>query len=331
MVNNYHMPTRQRALLLVHPYYRPDRKRKKTRSQTEKDVWLALKRLGYDTRVSTAQSDLLELDRDLAAHRPHFVFNLLEEFRDEGVYDFHAVSFLEAKAVPFTGCNPRGMILTRNKLWTAEISRAAAVRAPKTWLASAVVRIPEPAFPLILKFNHEHASLGITLKSIVRNKLELRKQLKKLAEYDAEIVAQDFITGREVTVGVTGNVKPVGFHPRELRMRSESRIVTEKVKFSEKYRRQEKITARYFVGDEQLIRELKAASCRLFTHMNLSGYARFDFRLDRAGNFYLIDVNANPNLARDEDFALSAKWDGMPYDDLLQRIIRLAKDYRPVC
>ncbi len=315
----------------MHPYYRPDRKRRKARSQTEKDVWLALKRLGYDTRVSSAQDDLRELDRDLAEHRPHFVFNLLEEFRDEGVYDFHAVSFLEANGVACTGCNPRGLILTRNKLWTAEISRAAGVRSPKTWLARSLARVPEPSFPLILKFNNEHASLGITLKNIVRNTGDMRRRLKDLAVYDAEVVAQEFIAGREVSVAVTGNRKPTAFHPRELRMKSETKIVTQMVKFSEKYRWREKITARYFVGDKNLIQELKAASCRLFIHMNLSGYGRFDFRLDRGGNFYLIDVNANPNLARDEDFALSAKWDGVPYEDLVQKIIRLAKDYQPIC
>src|SRR5262245_6345917 len=137
----------KRALLLVHPYFRPDRK--PARSQTEKDVWVTLKRLGFKCQISAAQSDLRELDRDLAAHRPHFVFNLLEEFRDEGIFDFHAVSFLEARGVPYTGCNPRGLIVSRNKTWTAHIARSFGIPAPLTWNARDVVRIPEPRFPLI--------------------------------------------------------------------------------------------------------------------------------------------------------------------------------------
>jgi len=319
------MALHQRALLLVHPYFRPDRK--KARSQTEKDVWLALKRMKFDVLISTAQGDLRELDRDLAAHRPHFVFNLLEEFRDEGVYDFHAVSFLEAREIPVTGCNPRGMVVSRNKLWTAQIARGAGVRSPKSWQAASLAQAREAPFPLILKFINEHASLGMTLKNVVRDPRQLKRRMRELSSFGAELMAQEFISGQELSVGVAGNGRPVAFHPRELRMRSDDMFVTEKVKFSEKFRWREKITARYFKGDKNLIRDLKAASCRLFKALNLSGYARFDYRLDRAGNFFLIDVNANPNLARDEDFALSAKFDGTPYEELLGKIIRLAKEY----
>jgi D-alanine-D-alanine ligase len=321
------MRSRKRALLLVHPYFRPDRKT--VRSQTEKDVWLGLKRLGFHCEISTAQSDLRELDRDLAAHRPHFVFNLLEEFRDEGVYDFHAVTFLEARGVAYTGCNPRGLIVSRNKTWTAQIANSCGVSSPKTWTAKDAVGLPEGEFPLILKFNNEHASLGMTIKNVVRSPGELRRRARGLKGFPGELVAQKFIAGREVSVGVTGNRRLDTFHPRELRLKSDSNFVTERVKFSVKFRTKHRIRALYFSGDERLIRSLQAASRRLFQGMKLSGYARFDFRLERAGNFYLIDVNANPNLARDEDFALSAKWGGLPYEDLLARIVRLGCGYGP--
>jgi D-alanine-D-alanine ligase len=321
------MASRKRALLLVHPYFRPDRK--KARSQTEKDVWLGLKRLGFHCEVSVAQSDLRDLDRDLAQHKPHFVFNLLEEFRDEGVFDFHAVTFLEARGVTYTGCNPRGLIVSRNKTWTAQIARSMAVRSPGTWSAREALRISEESFPLILKFNNEHASLGMTKKSVVRNRADLRPRLRELSRYTAEVVAQEFISGREVSVAVTGNRKLRAFHPRELRLRSDASFVTEKVKFNAKYRNRLGIRALQFAGDPQIIRSLQNSSCRMFEAMKLSGYARFDYRLDRAGNSHLIDVNANPNLARDEDFALSAKRGGLAYEDLLTKIIRLAQDYRP--
>lgn len=321
------MRPNKRALLLLHPYFRPDRK--KVKSQTEKDVWLGLKRLGFQCYISTAQSDLRELDRDLAAHRPHFVFNLLEEFRDEGVYDFHAVTFLEARGVAYTGCNPRGMIVSRNKAWSAHIARSVGVRSPETWLARDLLRVPEPPFPLILKYNNEHASLSMTERSLVRNPAQLRRRVRELQQFRAELVAQEFVAGRELSVGVTGNGRPSAFNPRELRLKSDESFVTERVKFSAKHRFKHRITARYFVGPKELSRDLKLASCRLFQAMKLSGYARFDFRLDRNGNFFLIDVNANPNLARDEDFALSAKREGVGYEPLLEKIVRLGRQYEP--
>lgn len=321
------MPSRKRALLLVHPYFRPDRK--SPRSQTERDVWLGLKRAGFQCELSTAQSDLRDLDRDLARFKPHFVFNLLEEFRDEGIFDFHAVSFLEARGVVYTGCNPRGLIVSRNKTWASHIARSVEVNAPETWSADSALRLMNVRFPLILKFNNEHASLGMTRKSVVHNRVDLRRRLRELAQYSAEVVAQEFIPGREVSVAVTGNLQPRAFQPRELRLRSDSGFVTERIKFNARHRNRLGIRAHYFNGDPKLIRAMQVASCQMFRGLKLSGYARFDYRLDRAGKFHLIDVNANPNLARDEDFALSAKRAGLAYEDLLMKIVRLARDYRP--
>lgn len=319
------MPSRQRALLLVHPYFRPDRK--KVRSRTEKDVWLSLKRLNYDVRISTAQGDLRELERDLVSSRPSFVFNLLEEFRDEGVYDFHAVSFLEGLSVPVTGCNPRGLIVSRNKLWTAHIARGMGVRAPRSWSAKALLDATELPCPVILKFNNEHASLGMTLKNLVRTRSELRARVAELGTYPAAVMAQEFIAGRELSVSMLGGHQ--SFPPRELRLGSEQDFVTEKVKFSAKHRLRRGIRAGFLAAEPKLLQGLAAASSRLFSTMGLSGYARFDFRLHRSGEFYLIDVNANPNLARDEDFAVSAARAGLRYDSLIARIVTLAKSYRP--
>ncbi len=110
-------------MLLVHPQMRPDRF--KPRGPTELDVWKALRRLGYLVEVTALQTDLRQLDLQLARTNPSVVFNLLEEFRDEGIYDFHPVSFLEALGVPFTGCNPRGLAITRNKEWAVHIARGA--------------------------------------------------------------------------------------------------------------------------------------------------------------------------------------------------------------
>ncbi|NJL24285.1 MAG: hypothetical protein HC902_03305 [Calothrix sp. SM1_5_4] len=80
----------KRVLLLVHPRFRPDRGK---REGTEFDVWSALRKLGFSTEVAAVDSDLRGFDRQLREYLPDVVFNLLEEFDGEAVFDFHLVSF----------------------------------------------------------------------------------------------------------------------------------------------------------------------------------------------------------------------------------------------
>src|SRR4051812_6500308 len=98
---------------MVHPQFRPDRAPR--RAGTERDVWLALRRLGHTVQVAGVSEDLRKLDKELAEFRPHIAVNLMEEFRSEAVFDFHIISFLESLGIPYTGCNPRGLVLSRNK------------------------------------------------------------------------------------------------------------------------------------------------------------------------------------------------------------------------
>src|SRR4051812_27813735 len=105
----------KRILVLVHPQFDP-RLKARAAAATEWDVWRGLKALGATVDVVAAETDLRAFDRQLSAFRPQLVFNLLEEFRGEGVFDFHLITYLESLGLPYTGCNPRGLIVTRNKL-----------------------------------------------------------------------------------------------------------------------------------------------------------------------------------------------------------------------
>lgn len=318
----------RRVLLLVHPYFRPDRK--KARSQTEKDVWLSLRRMGVQCQICAVQQDLVQLEKDLAEFRPHVALNLLEEFRNEGVFDFHVVSYLEAKGVPVTGCNPRGMIVSRNKLWCAQLAAAAGVQAPLSCPANEVRSRPWQG-PWILKYNLEHASLGLSQANVVHSFKEYQKRMRALRRrVGAEILAQQFIAGREASVSVLGSKKLWVFEPRELKLPKAESVATEKIKFSASFRRVQKIRARPFKTESSAtVEEMKRAASSMFGRLQMSGYARFDFRVDKAGRPFLIDVNANPNLARDEDFATSARFAGWSYEDLLRRILESAIQYRP--
>lgn len=313
-----------RVLLLVHPYFRPDRKIR--RSQTEYDVWRALLRLGHQVEICAEQENLRSFDKQLASFKPHIVFNLLEEFREEGIYDFHLVSFLESLGIPSTGCNPRGLILSRNKFASLSAAAHLGIAVPKQALYGAPLG-HGLGWPRILKFNREHASLGIQKSNVVSKDFDRQRVYRRMMKlFEGEVLEQEFISGQEVTVSVWGNDKPQSFRPWRLHLKSPQDLATERVKFSSSHRRQTGIRATRFTG--ALAGRIERQAKVLFKGLDLNGYVRFDFRI-RENTPYLIDVNANPNLSKSEDLATSANACGINYLKLIQGIVNLGLSYEP--
>jgi D-alanine-D-alanine ligase len=300
---------------------RPDRR--SPEGATESDVWKALKKLGCAVQIVPLRDDLGALDRALAAQKPSVVFNLLEEFRDEGVFDFHPVAYLEARGVPYTGCNPRGLVVSRNKTWAVQIARGLGVKAPETFASPGAAR-----FPAFVKFVREHASRGLTQRSRVSTAAELKRTVASMRKkYPGEIALQEFVHGEDVTVSLYGNAKAVALAPWRLSLGSGDAFATERIKFNSEMRRRHGIRAYRYEGPAAA--ELAESARRLYSAFELSGYARLDFRVAPSGEAYFIDVNANPNLAKDEDFACAARFAKLEYPALIEETLRLARNYRP--
>jgi len=81
----------------------------------EFDVAETLRSMGHDVLQLGVDDDLAPLRRAVSEWRPHIVFNLLESFHNISTFDQHVASFLELLRVPYTGCNPRGLTLARDK------------------------------------------------------------------------------------------------------------------------------------------------------------------------------------------------------------------------
>ena len=316
----------KRVLIAVHPHFRPDRRAK--RAGTEADVWVALRRLGHQVRVAGVEEDLDQFGAEVSEFKPHIVFNLLEEFRGEAIFDFHVISLLEARGIPFTGCNPRGLVLSRNKYLTGLVAQGLGVRTPRSWLLFRGEKerlSPAPEFPLFVKLNREHASLGIRESNRVQNPMQLRSTCRRLRDkFDSEILLQDFILGKDVTIGVWGNQRCSALAPRTLHLGGRDRVSTARVKFSASWQKRRVIRSVEFKAE--CTGRLQKEALLLYRHLDMSGYARFDFRVQEDGTTFLIDVNANPNLAKDEDFVVSS---GLPYLEVVEKIIDLGLRYRP--
>jgi len=189
-------------------------------------------------------------------------------------------------------------------------------------------------FPLFVKSTVEDASLGIAQASVVEDAARLKERIEFVhTQVGSDALVEEFIEGRELYVGVLGNERltrlPVwemvfGSMPESL-----AAIATRKVKWDKRYQAKYGITTR--AAQElppAVVTRLDKLSRRIYRALGLSGYARMDFRVTPTGEVYVLEANANPNLETEEDFAESARAAGMPYNELLEKLMALGLSYR---
>jgi D-alanine-D-alanine ligase len=306
--------------------------------KTEWDVCSTLQKLGHEVYKLGVSDDLSVIRDSIDAFHPHIAFNLLEGFRDFHVFDQHVVSYLELIEQPYTGCNPRGMTLARDKALTKKIMAYHRIHVPEFAVfprRRQIVRPKKLGFPLVVKSVNVEGSVGISKSSLVRDDDELKDRVKYIHEaLGTYAIAEEYIEGRELYVGLMGNLRLKTFPVWELLFEKAPEdmpvMATEKAKWDPRYQKRWGITTRAATdlpaGHDKLIPHL---SKRIFRILGLTGYARLDFRMSAKGDLYLLEANPNPQLAHGEDFADSAAADGMQYDRLLQQICALGLQYSP--
>jgi D-alanine-D-alanine ligase len=332
-----------RVLLMVHEtLVPPDDVRDMSASEidefrAERDVLHALRRSGHEVRVVGIGDRLTELRETIGEWRPHVVFNLLDEFQGIISHDHYVVAYLEILKQRYTGCNPRGMMLSRDKVLTKRVLATHGVATPAFKLFPFGRRFRAPArvgFPLFVKSATEDASLGISQASLCDDMRSLRERVELIHEQvQSDALAEEYVDGRELYVGVLGNSKLVTLPPWEMDFgtlpRDQARVATRRAKWNRKYRAKHAIET----GKAELRSEQRALLSRLakraYRALYMSGFARMDFRLCADGRVYLLEANCNPNLSQGEDFADAAKAAGVGYAALVNRIVQLGLAYMP--
>jgi D-alanine-D-alanine ligase len=306
--------------------------------RTEYDVISTLGALGHDVQTLGVHDDLSELRRASAEWKPHIAFNLLEGFDDITIFDQNVVSHLELLKLAYTGCNPRGLLLARDKSLSKKLLAYHRVPVPEFEVCRIGRPIRRPKrlnFPLIVKSLTQEASIGISQASVVDNDEKLKERVAFIHDsIGTAAIVEQYIEGREIYVGILGNQSLQALPVWELFFTNmpvdAKRIATDRVKWSAKYQKKYGI-------ESGPARELADVACERIQHMckrayralELSGYARIDIRLDEAGSVWVLEANPNPQIARREDFAASADRIGLSYESLLQRILNLGVRWQP--
>lgn len=306
--------------------------------RTEYHVYSNLFNLGHDVRVIGVGDQLSELRETILEWKPHVVFNLLEEFSGIAAYDQHVVAYLEMIRQPYTGCNPRGLMLSRDKVLTKQVLAWHRIATPAFQLFPVGRRFREPRklrFPLFVKSATLDASQGIAQASIVDDMRSLRERVTFIHErLQSDALVEEYIDGRELYIGVLGNSRLTTLPVWEMNFgslaESQSGIATRKVKWDRDYQKRHGITTGPAEGlGEAEINRLTRLVKRIYRALHLSGYARLDLRMRPDGSVMLLEANANPDLTHGEDFAESAAVSGLSYDALLMRIVNLGLSYMP--
>lgn len=300
--------------------------------QTEFDVKSTLLDLGHSVKVVGVYDNLAPIRQTIEGWKPHIAFNLLEDFAGQGDLDHYVVSYLDMMGVPYTGCNPRGLVLARDKALSKKLLTYHRIHVPnfavfpigKKFRASRHLR-----YPMIVKSLMEEGSVGIAQASYVENEDQLHDRVVLIHDKTGgDAIAEQYIGGRELYVTVVGNAKLDVYPIRELVFQKVDaglpRMATYKVKWDYDYRERWGI-------DYQFARNLPAGLSehipklckRVYRILGLSGYARCDLRLDPQGSVFVLEANPNPAIANNEDCALAAEKIGLDYPRFIQRILSL--------
>jgi len=303
----------------------------------EYDVIETLREQGHEVRVLGVHDDLAGIRPTAGFFQPHIVLNLMEAFAGVTTFDQNVVSYLELLRLRYTGCNPRGLILARDKGLSKKLLAYHRIPVPDFTVARYGRKPVLPKkmhFPLIVKSLFFEASAGISQASVVENAEQLARRVQFIHEsLGTAAIVEQFIDGRELYVGVLGNerleVLPVWEMSFAKMPENRWRIATERVKWSTRYQKANGIMTDAATLDASAIAHIQRMAKRAYRALDLNGYARIDLRLDERGRAYVLEANPNPNLAYGEDFAESAEVYGLSYEKLLERIITLGLRWEP--
>lgn len=305
--------------------------------KTEYDVITRLRAMGHEVHPVEITNELGVIHVAIDDHRPHVAFNLVEEFDGYPLFDQHVVSYLELMKQKYTGCNPRGLTVSHDKALSKKILAYHRIHVPEFAVFPQARKVRRPArlkFPLLVKSVTHEGSFGISQASVVRTDEKLAERVEFIhRRTNSDAIAEQYIEGREIYVGLIGNQRVQTFTPWEHDIQNlaegSHNIATYKLKWDPEYQKLVGFTHRPARLLPELEKRLLHISRRIYRILMLSGYARLDYRMTDDGRFFLLEANPNPNIAHGDYFSDSAQISGLDYEQLLQKIMTLGMSYEP--
>lgn len=273
---------------------------------------------------------LVEEDRNIAENlkkeNPDIIFNIAEGTRGRS-REGQVPALADILGIPYTGSDATTLCISLDKALTKRIVSFYNVKSPDSIIISSQKDIEECnlKFPLIIKPLAEGSSKGISDISIVKNKSELIKvSSDNLSTYCESMMAEEYIDGREFTVGIVGNGFTTHvFTPMEIKFRKPTQdsycVYSFNVKKDYKKFIEYKCPSDI---DELLQNKMKEQALEVYNALECKDFSRVDFRIDRNGEIYFIEINPLPGLAPSySDFPMLAEFCGMSYEETVIKVL----------
>jgi D-alanine-D-alanine ligase len=291
-------------------------------------VVAALRERGY--QVDTLRTDF-NVWENLKRLKGSFdlAFNLAEAFGGGNTNEAVVPAMLEALEIPFTGAISSNMLFTRDKQKTNLFLKSLGIPVPSHQMFR---RADEPfdpllAFPLIVKPVRQEASIGIYFDNVVTSENILRQKIADtLKLYKEPALVEEFIDGRELSVGIIGNHPALHVFPALEFLFTDARSPLQRIR-SYEYKwggKIEQMVRASLTGDVE--KQLAEFSLRAFLACDCQDYARFDYRLSPNRGIFLLEVNYNPGIGPNthglnNTLTKMASFDNLSFEDFIEKII----------
>lgn len=313
--------------------------------RTINSILFAIRSGGYECEFFEGNTSLINT---LPKYNPDICFNICEgHFGDSR--EAHIPAILEMLRIPYTGSRVLTLALALDKPMTKRVLDFHGLPTPSFQTFERVDEPLDPSlnFPLFVKPSREGTSMGVSLKSVVKDEEELREQVEEIVQrYQQPALVEDYIDGREVTVGMVGNLngpiaRRIPHDPDLPRIQSGLRFLppmevdlnpyldTDAV-YSNRLKVALAADLNYICPaplDEDVVDELNWLAAAVFRVCGALDVARVDFRLDVNDNWkpYILEINPLPGLSPGtSDLVIAANADRMSHEELVLTILQTA-------
>ena len=309
-----------------------DRPSEESVEQTAKEVLTAVTELGYSSFIIALQKSFMNFLQRLKTLNADVVINLCEAFLGYPQLEANVAAAFELLGLPYTGNDSRTLALCLNKFKTKAVLKSSGLpTAPALLIDTADQKIDLP-FPLIVKPNNEDASLGIHPESVVRDEEALRKQVARILDiFNEPVLVEAFIEGREFNVAVLDVEKPEALPVSEIDFTALPDGQPPICSYEAKWHQGEVLyesTPPVCPApiDDALRTKLQDFAVKAFQACECRDYARVDFRMDKKGRPFILEVNPNPDISLNAGYVRALGAAGIDYKVFWQKMIEKARD-----
>jgi len=297
--------------------------RERIGQNTLKRIANALKAGGHQVRAIEADKNLIErleefMPRVLKGEHPGFVFNVSYGIQGQARYT-HVPSILEMVGIPYVGSGPLAHGLALDKVMAKTIFKQHSLPTPDFVVLDSLENITcGLAFPLIVKPKNEAVSFGVR---IVNDDKELKESVQNIVEeYRQPALVEQYIPGREINIGLIGNNPPESFPPVELLFGKNGHSIYTYEDKTRQSGREISYKCPAPIGQKRTAKAQNIAR-KAFEVLGCYDFARVDMRMDKKGDFYILEVNSLPSLGEHGSYLIGAEEIGSDFKAVINRLV----------